>query len=72
MDGTTQVATITIHGPSNVDANDVDDLAPGPVVQASHPPLGFGTLGHDSVTGEGNAGQVICVVSPVTLNRIVP
>ena len=32
----------------------------GPVVHDSHPPLAFGTLGHDSVTGEGNAGQVIC------------
>ncbi|UPK06395.1 LuxR C-terminal-related transcriptional regulator [Bradyrhizobium sp. 170] len=60
MDGTTQVATITIHGASDVDANDVDDLASGQVVQDSHPPLAFGTLGHDSVTGEGNAGQ-ICV-----------
>ena len=60
MDGTTQVATITIHGASDVDPNDVDNLAPGPVVHDSHPPLAFGTLGHDSVTGEGNAGQVIC------------
>ena len=60
MDGTTQVATITIHGASNVDPNDVDNLAPGPVVHDSHPPLAFGTLGHDSVTGEGNAGQIIC------------
>ena len=37
MDGTTQVATITIHGPSNVDANDVDNLAPGPVVHGLPP-----------------------------------
>jgi VCBS repeat-containing protein len=59
MDGTTQVATITIHGPGNVGANDVDNLAPGPVVHDSHPSLAFGTLGHDSVTAEGNAGQAI-------------
>ena len=59
MDGTTQVATITIHGASDVDPNDVDNLAPGLVVHDSHPPLAFGTLGHDSVTGEGNAGQII-------------
>ena len=32
MDGTTQVATITIHGASDVDPNDVDNLAPGLVV----------------------------------------
>jgi VCBS repeat-containing protein len=60
MDGTTQVATITIHGASDVNATDVDNLAPGLVVHDSHPPLAFGTLGHDSVTGEGNAAQVIC------------
>jgi VCBS repeat-containing protein len=58
MDGTTQVATITIHGASDVDANDVDNLAPGLVVHDSHPPLAFGTLGHDSVTAEGSAGQI--------------
>jgi RNA polymerase sigma factor (sigma-70 family) len=52
IDGTTQVATITIHGASDVDPNDVDNPAPGLVVA-------FGILGHDSVTGEENAGQVI-------------
>ena len=59
MNGTTQVATINIHG-ADPDPNDFDNLAQGPVVHDSHPPLAFGTLGHDSVTGEGNAGQVIC------------
>ncbi|NOJ50766.1 LuxR C-terminal-related transcriptional regulator [Bradyrhizobium archetypum] len=49
-DGATQVATIAIHGASDV-ANDVDKLDPGSAVQV--------TLGHESVTGEGNAGQVI-------------
>jgi RNA polymerase sigma factor (sigma-70 family) len=59
LDGTAQVATITIHGASNVDPNDVDNLAPGPVVHDSHSPLAFATLGHDSVAGEGNTGQII-------------
>jgi VCBS repeat-containing protein len=59
IDGATQVATITIHGTSNVGRNDVDSLASGPVVHDSHPPLAFGSLGHDNVTGEGNAGQII-------------
>jgi hypothetical protein len=59
MDGTTQVATITIHGAGDVDPNDVDNLAPGLAVHDSHPPFAFGILGHDSVPGEGNAGQVI-------------
>jgi VCBS repeat-containing protein len=58
MDGSTQVGTITIRGASDVDANDVDNLAPGPVVHDSHPSLAFGTLGHDSVTGAGNASQI--------------
>jgi VCBS repeat-containing protein len=60
MDGTTQVTTNTIHGVSDVDANDVDNLAAGLVVRDSQPSLAFGTLGHDGVTGEENAGQVIC------------
>jgi VCBS repeat-containing protein len=59
MDDTTQVATITIRGASDVDANDVDNLAAGPAVHDSHPSLAFETLGHDSVTAEGNAGQAI-------------
>ncbi|MEH2499202.1 VCBS repeat-containing protein [Bradyrhizobium sp. AZCC 1678] len=56
MDGTTQVATITIHGAGHVDPNDVDNLASGPVVHDSSLLLEFG---HDSATGEGNAGQII-------------
>jgi VCBS repeat-containing protein len=60
MDGTAQVATITIHGASDVALNDVDNLVQGLVVHDSHPSLAFATLGHDSVTGEGNAGQAIC------------
>ncbi|WP_108516465.1 LuxR C-terminal-related transcriptional regulator [Bradyrhizobium algeriense] len=66
MDGTTQVATITIHGAGHVDPNDVDNLASGPVVHDSSLPLAFG---QDSVTGEGNAGQIIHgVADDETLN----
>ena len=43
LDGATQVTTITIHGASHVDPNDVDNLAPGPVVHDFRPPLAFGT-----------------------------
>ena len=56
MDGTTQVATITIHGAGHVDPDDVDKLASEPVVHDFRLPLAFG---HDGVTGEGNAGQII-------------
>jgi len=59
IDGATQVATITIHGASNVGRNDGDSLVSGPVVHDSHPPFAYGSLGHDSITGEGNAGQII-------------
>jgi len=66
---TTQVATIAIHGASKVDPDDPDGLAPGPVVQASHPPLG---AGHDSVTGGGNTGQFIHGGGDDNLNGIGP
>jgi RNA polymerase sigma factor (sigma-70 family) len=58
MDGATQVATITLHGASDVNSNDVDNPAPGPVVDDSHLPLAFGAFGHESVTAEENAGQI--------------
>jgi VCBS repeat-containing protein len=56
MDVTTQAVTIAIHGASKADADDVDNLAPGPVVQPPHPPL---AAGPDSVTGGGNTDQFI-------------
>lgn len=56
MDLAIQVATIAIHGASKVDPDDVDNLAPGPVVQASHPPL---SAEHDSLTRGGDTGQFI-------------
>jgi VCBS repeat-containing protein len=51
LDRATQVATITIHGASHMDPNDVDNLASGSVVHESRLPLAFG---HDGVAGEGN------------------
>ena len=58
-DRTTQVATITIHGASDAGSNDADNPAPGPVVYAPDPPLAFDALGHESVTGEGNADHLV-------------
>jgi VCBS repeat-containing protein len=59
MDRTTHVAAITLHGASDVGSNDVDNPAPGTVADASHPPLAFGALGHESVSGEENGSQLI-------------
>jgi VCBS repeat-containing protein len=50
MDDTTQVATITVHGASNVDSGDVDNLTSAAVVHDSHLPLAFRPLGHDSAS----------------------
>jgi len=55
VDGTAQVVTITIDGASDADPN--DNLATGTTV-ISDPP--FGTPGHDSVAGRGDAGQINC------------
>jgi VCBS repeat-containing protein len=59
MDGTAQGVTITIHGASDADLADFDNLALGPGVDNSHPPFVFEPPGHDSVAGEGNAAQII-------------
>lgn len=59
MDGITKAATIAIHGANNIDHNDVDHLAPGAIVHDFHPRLGFGTPGHDSVTEEAKASQIV-------------
>jgi hypothetical protein len=58
IDGTTQVVTISIHGASDADPNDFDDLAVGTVV-ISDPPFVYGTPGSDSIAGGGNTGQII-------------
>lgn len=58
IDGTTQAMTITIHGASDADPNDFDNLATGSVV-ISDPPNVFGTPGSETIAGGGNAGQII-------------
>ncbi len=68
IDGAPQVATITIHGPGKVDPADVDSLASGPFAQDSHSPLAFRPLGHDSDTGEGNAGGLAMVADSDAMN----
>jgi len=57
MDGSAQVVTITIHGSSDADSNDVDNLATWTTV-ISDPPLVHGTAGHDSISGGGDVGQI--------------
>ncbi|WFU17263.1 LuxR C-terminal-related transcriptional regulator [Bradyrhizobium sp. CB3481] len=59
MDRTTQMAAIATHGAGDAGSNDVDSPAPGADIYAPHSPPAFGALGHESVTGEGNAGQLI-------------
>src|SRR5439155_558745 len=53
VDGTTQEVTITIHGASDADPNDFDNLATGTTV-ISDPPFVFGTPGVDTIAGGGN------------------
>ena len=48
-DGTPQVATTTIHDGDN----------PASIVHDSHSQLALATFGHEGVTPEGNAGQII-------------
>jgi len=58
VDGTAQEVTITIHGASDADPNDFDNLATGTTV-ISDPPYIYGTPGHDSIAGGGDVGQII-------------
>ena len=58
IDGTTQSVTVTIHGASDADPNDFDNLATGSVV-ISDPPNVFGTPGSETIAGGGNEGQII-------------
>jgi VCBS repeat-containing protein len=58
VDGTAQVVTITIHGASDADPNDFDNLAVGATV-ITDPPFVFGTPGGDSIAGGGSVGQII-------------
>jgi VCBS repeat-containing protein len=58
IDGTAQVVTITIHGASDADPNDFDNLATGTHV-ISDPPFVYGTPGHDSIAGGGDVSQTV-------------
>ncbi|WP_271585306.1 VCBS domain-containing protein [Bradyrhizobium sp. CCBAU 45389] len=58
IDGTTQEVTIAIHGASDADPNDFDNLATGSTV-VSDPPFVYGTPGHDSVAGGGSVSQIV-------------
>ncbi|WP_258769669.1 VCBS domain-containing protein [Bradyrhizobium arachidis] len=58
IDGTTQAVTITIHGASDADPNDFDNLATGSTV-ITDPPNVFGTPGSETIAGGGDIGQII-------------
>jgi VCBS repeat-containing protein len=58
VDGTAMEVTITIHGSSDADPNDFDNLATGTTV-ISDPPYVFGTPGDDSIAGGGDVSQII-------------
>ncbi|MGY8632277.1 VCBS domain-containing protein [Bradyrhizobium sp. 14AA] len=58
IDGTTQEVTVAIHGASDADPNDFDNLATGATV-VSDPPFVFGTPGGDSIAGGGNVPQTV-------------
>ncbi|MBR0784175.1 VCBS domain-containing protein [Bradyrhizobium iriomotense] len=58
IDGTTQEVTIAIHGASDADPNDFDNLATGSTV-VTDPPFVYGTPGHDSVAGGGSVPQIV-------------
>ncbi|MDN4985158.1 VCBS domain-containing protein [Bradyrhizobium sp. WYCCWR 13022] len=58
IDGTTQEISIAIHGASDADPNDFDNLAMGSTV-VSDPPFVYGTPGGDSVAGGGSISQII-------------
>ncbi|WP_407118463.1 VCBS domain-containing protein [Bradyrhizobium sp. LMG 9283] len=58
IDGTKQTVTIAIHGASDADPNDFDNLATGSVV-ISDPPNVYGTPGSETIAGGGDTGQII-------------
>ena len=53
VDGTTQLVTITIHGSSDADPNDFDNLALRDHV-TTEPPFVYGTPLGDNIAGGGN------------------
>ncbi|WP_249139332.1 VCBS domain-containing protein [Bradyrhizobium japonicum] len=58
IDGTTQTVTVAIHGASDADPNDFDNLAAGSVV-ITDPPNVYGTPGSETIAGGGDIGQII-------------
>lgn len=58
IDGTTQTVTVAIHGASDADPNDFDNLATGSIV-ITDPPNVYGTPGSETIAGGGSTGQVI-------------
>ncbi|MCS3758313.1 VCBS domain-containing protein [Bradyrhizobium centrosematis] len=58
IDGTTQTVTVAIHGASDADPNDFDNLATGSAV-ISDPPNVYGTPGSETIAGGGDTGQII-------------
>jgi VCBS repeat-containing protein len=58
IDGTTQAVTIVIHGSSDADPNDFDNLALGDHV-ITDPPHVFGTPNGENIAGGGNEGQIV-------------
>ncbi|MBH5401917.1 M10 family metallopeptidase C-terminal domain-containing protein [Bradyrhizobium sp. CNPSo 4010] len=58
IDGTQQTVTVAIHGASDADPNDFDNLATGSIV-ITDPPNVYGTPGSETIAGGGDIGQVI-------------
>ncbi|SFN90050.1 VCBS repeat-containing protein [Bradyrhizobium sp. Rc3b] len=58
IDGTSQTVTVAIHGASDADPNDFDNLATGSAV-ISDPPNVYGTPGSETIAGGGDTGQII-------------
>ncbi|WP_245266564.1 VCBS domain-containing protein [Bradyrhizobium sp. WSM1743] len=58
IDGTMQTVTVAIHGASDADPNDFDNLATGFVV-ITDPPNVYGTPGSETIAGGGDTGQII-------------
>ncbi len=58
IDGTAQKVTIVIHGNSDADPNDFDNLALGHHV-ITVPPYVYGTPGSDTIAGGGDKCQIV-------------
>jgi VCBS repeat-containing protein len=58
IDGTTQTVTIVIHGSSDADPNDFDNLALGKHV-VTDPPYVYGTPNGENIAGGGHKFQIV-------------